>query len=214
MEHKAELAKTKRDGARANYILVGISGSGKTTIGRCLAQKLGLGFLDLDHFIENSTNKSIRQIFLDQGEQAFREKEQESLTTLLDINNHVIAIGAGALSLESIEILKQIGTIIWLDCSSNVAAYRIIRETGGLKRRPLLETLLAETDPNALQVRLREQIDSLLNLRKDLYKLADLSFHESFLSPEDSARRLKKIIENRETNSKLLGKQMNDERQA
>ncbi len=182
---------------RSNFILIGVSGSGKTTIGQCLAQKLGLGFLDVDHWIERSYNKTIAQIFKEQGEDSFRQKEQEALEALADINNHVVAAGAGLVTAENIESIRELGTLVWLNCETHVAANRLIREPGGLLSRPLLISTL-NGEGSSLPQRLKEQIDSLLNKRRDIYDLADLSFNESYLSAEDSARRLKNIIENRE----------------
>ena len=82
--------------SRQNIFLVGPMGAGKTTIGRRLAQQLGLDFLDSDREIEAHTGANIPLIFELEGEEGFRKREQKMLDELTRLNNVVLATGGGA----------------------------------------------------------------------------------------------------------------------
>ena len=89
-----------------NIVLIGFSGTGKTTIGRLLAERLGKVFLDIDSEIEQKCGKSVDDIFRLHGEKYFREQEQSIVHSLLQTQNSVIATGGGAvLSPENAAIL-------------------------------------------------------------------------------------------------------------
>ena len=93
----------------SNIILIGYMGSGKTTLGKKLAKKLGFEFLDTDDFIEDSTNKSIPEIFNELGEDGFRKLEYDVLNAL-DVNNCVISVGGGMPCFyNNIDTLNSIG---------------------------------------------------------------------------------------------------------
>jgi len=79
-----------------NLILIGMMGSGKSTIGRLLAQKLNLRFFDIDFIIENKADMKIEEIFEKKGEAAFRNLEKEITLKFLNKTNCVISLGGGA----------------------------------------------------------------------------------------------------------------------
>jgi len=117
-------------------ILIGPMGSGKTTIGSLLAEKLGLSFRDTDHLIEEQEGKTVSQIFLDQGEDAFRAIEKRVLREELLTDGTVLSLGGGApISMDAQSALRAIAShIIFLDISLSTVAPRI----GFNRDRPLL----------------------------------------------------------------------------
>lgn len=115
-------------------------GSGKTTVGRVLAEKLKLEFIDLDKRIEKSFGRSIPEIFFHHGEQAFRVHERECLHHLLnEESDSVIATGGGTpCFFDSMDLMKAAGKTIYLKCAPEVLFERL---KGSSSRRPLLSRL-------------------------------------------------------------------------
>jgi len=119
-----------------NIILVGPMGSGKTTIGRRLSERLSLDFFDSDHEIVNTTGVSIDHIFDIEGEKGFRAREFDVIKKLCNKTNIVLATGGGAVILkENRELMKKASSIIYLSSSVD----QILRRTAKSKTRPLLE---------------------------------------------------------------------------
>jgi shikimate kinase / 3-dehydroquinate synthase len=119
-----------------NIVLVGMMGSGKTTIGKSLASHLGKQFIDSDHEIQARTGVKIPVIFEIEGEAGFRKRESEVLRDLSKKDNIVLATGGGAiLSQENRALLKQSGTVVYLRASIN----DLHRRTRYDKNRPLLQ---------------------------------------------------------------------------
>ncbi len=144
-----------------NVFLVGLMGAGKTTIGRILARKLGLKFIDSDHEIEARTGASIPWIFEIEGEQSFRRREADVIRELAGQQGIVLATGGGAiLNPDSRAILKARGTVIYLRASVS----SILVRTAHDKNRPLLQT----ADP-------RKKLEELMLVRDPLYlEVADI----------------------------------------
>ena len=78
-----------------NIILIGMPGSGKTTLGKIVAKELGLAFYDSDKVIENNQGKTVLEIFSEMGEGYFRDLETETLSSLASLDNAVISTGGG-----------------------------------------------------------------------------------------------------------------------
>ena len=136
-------------------------GSGKTEVGKRLAQRLGYAFLDTDKLIEEKTGKSISEIFREEGESSFRELETEVIKNLSGITGYIISTGGGiVIREENILSLKNIGLVVWLKTSPETIINRISSET----HRPLLNV------DNPL-----EQIKKLLSIREQFYSRADVS---------------------------------------
>ncbi|MRV75051.1 3-dehydroquinate synthase [Duganella sp. FT92W] len=131
-------------------------GAGKTTIGRLLARKLGMQFIDSDHEIEARTGASIPWIFEIEGEQSFRRREAEVIRELSAQSGIVLATGGGAiLNPQSRQYLRERGTVIYLRASIN----SILQRTAHDKNRPLLQT----ADP-------RKKLEELMAQREPLYE--------------------------------------------
>lgn len=146
---------------KPNVILVGLSGSGKTSIGRAAARELHWPFIDFDIEIEHRQHASISQIFERDGEPKFRELEQELTRELVTCSGTIMSAGGGwVTNRESVALLRQTGRIIYLRASPELLAARLATAR---VRRPLLE------GDNPLEVLTR-----LYESRRALYEEADL----------------------------------------
>ncbi|MFN3484252.1 MAG: shikimate kinase [Planctomycetota bacterium] len=142
-----------------NVVLIGFRGSGKTTVGKALAARLGREFIDCDEYIERKTQLSIREIFERWGESHFRNLESEAIAELAKLDGKVIATGGGAvLRYKNIQILKRNGKIFHLEVSPETAFRRIEADGSTRQRRPAL----TDKDPFT---EIREQIE----LRRPYY---------------------------------------------
>jgi len=136
-----------------SLVLVGMMGAGKSSIGRKLAQRLGLPFVDADSEIEQAANASIPEIFEKHGEPYFRAGEARVIARLLDAGPQVLATGGGAfMHPQSRDAIRAKGISVWLKADHDVLMKRIKRRND----RPLLKTddpgetlrrLMAERDP-------------------------------------------------------------------
>ena len=114
--------------------LVGFMGSGKSTVGRRLAEELGWPFVDLDDDIEAAAGRKIADIFTNDGEEAFRDAEHAALRARVGGPATVVALGGGAFTFaRNRELLRGAGTSVWLDCPFELA----MRRVAGFAHRPL-----------------------------------------------------------------------------
>lgn len=133
-----------------SLVLVGLMGAGKTTIGRRLANRLDLPFVDADAEIEKAAGTSIADIFKDFGENHFRDGEQRVIARLLDTGPQVLATGGGAFVNEKTRAaIKEKGISIWLKADLDVLMKRVSRRS----HRPLLQN----DDPEAVMKRLIDE---------------------------------------------------------
>lgn len=141
-------------------VLVGLMGAGKTSVGRCLAARMELCFVDTDHEIEAATNCSITDFFKLYGKSTFRNNERRIVTQLLSKDAQVMATGGGTfLDPEIRALIKKIGISIWLKADLDL----LIRRTSQHNNRPLLQT----GEPHKI-------LDKLMAERYPIYKQADL----------------------------------------
>ena len=142
-------------------VLVGLMGAGKTSIGRRLATRLGMPFVDADAEIEAAAGESISDIFARHGEQAFRDGERRVIARLLDRPPHVLATGGGAfLDPETRAKITASGTSVWLRASIETLVRRLEKSR---TQRPLL----ASGD-------LRERVNQLMEERYPIYAQAEI----------------------------------------
>ena len=142
-----------------NIVLVGLSGSGKTTIGKLLEQKINLKFIDTDEIIVNNENRSINDIFATDGEKFFRQIEFEVVRKVSEQNDLIISTGGGVvLNQENIDNLKKNGIVFYLKTSVDTLINRLKNDT----TRPLLKT-------NDLRLKL----EKMLLDRATFYEKAD-----------------------------------------
>lgn len=117
-------------------VLIGPPGAGKSTVGKALAEQLSLEFLDTDSLIEQSTGKTITDIFVVDGEPVFRAIELQTLAAVLRSENAIVSLGGGApMSEEAQSLISQSNSwVVFLDVSLSIAAPRV----GFNRDRPLL----------------------------------------------------------------------------
>ena len=166
-----------RDGGepRGCVLLAGMMGSGKSAVGGILARRLGWRFIDTDREIEASARASVAQIFANEGEPRFRERERDALRAL-PASGAVVALGGGAVvEAGNREILAAKGTLVWLDASPEALAAR----TGADSGRPLLAGL----DREGRIARLRD----LAAARRPAYAQAALRIDTDGRTPREVA---------------------------
>ena len=164
-------------------------GTGKTTVGRIVAEKLGRMFFDTDSMIEDSTGQSISEIFQNCGEAAFRKLESETIALVAGMDNIVISCGGGSvINSKNMDILRKNGIIINLFASPEHLLERVSLNDN----RPLIVRAL-----NPLG-----EIKKLLEQRKEAYKNCDFAFNTEGLSPEQCAQ---EILENKELQKAMQG---------
>ncbi len=146
---------------RKNICIIGLMGSGKSVIGRDLSRYLNLQFFDTDKEIEQKVNKSINQIFCEEGETYFRKIEEKICLDLLNYDNCVISLGGGSIINKKIrKIIKQNSYSIYLE----VKLTNLTNRLKSSKKRPLLNNNLDK----------RETLENLYNDRRKFYEKADL----------------------------------------
>lgn len=142
-------------------VLTGMSGSGKSTVGKFLSEKLKINYADIDEQIIRNEKKSINEIFAQNGEKYFRELEKNTVIDVFQPENMVVSLGGGAFeNKDTRNFLLKNSVVIYLKTSANAMYQRLKISTD----RPLLN--------NNMSV---EHIESLLNLRKINYELAHFS---------------------------------------
>ena len=163
-------------------MLVGLSGSGKSTVGPLLAARLGRRFVDTDDLIEAEAGATIPEIFAERGEGAFRAIEETAVARAVGGEPAVIATGGGApMGQRNRDLLWQGNLVVWLDANVPTLARRL--ERGG-PDRPLLRS------PGGPA----ERLQGLLEARRPIYAQAHLHLRTDTLSPdavvEEIARRI------------------------
>lgn len=155
-----------------NIVLIGFSGTGKTTTGQILARLLGKTFIDIDSEIEKNCGMTIEKIFSDFGEGFFREKERDSIRALKKRTGTIVATGGGAvLFSENVAELKRCGTIVALHASASVILER-------LEKDPVGRPLLACSDRLA-------RIEQMMCKRAERYCIADVTVETEGLTPQE-----------------------------
>ena len=138
-------------------------GAGKSTVGKILAEKLNRDFYDTDQAIEESTKKSISEIFESEGEDYFRDREEEIVKKIAsEVKEAVVALGGGAiLRLTNWELINRSGFTVYLKCKSNVLLNRLAKDAS----RPLI----ANISPESYQA----ELSKLFEMRRPFYEQAD-----------------------------------------
>lgn len=164
--------------------LTGFMGSGKTSVGRCLAEQLGVEFVDLDKVIEAGEGKSISEIFSGGGEDFFRSRESMYLRSMARDSNVVVATGGGTPCFhDNMQWMNEHGITIYLSAVPEVLMSRLQREAG---HRPMLrEKSGAE---------LRQLVQTILESREEYYSRAHHIINTGTLRPEEIARRIQALL--------------------
>ena len=159
--------------------LIGYRGSGKTTIGRRLADRLWQPFIDTDDLVVKKAGKSIKEIFEQEGEQRFRDLETEVVREVCTQPETVIAFGGGALDRdENREAIKQAGLrLVYFKCEPAELLKRIQNDPETAANRPALSNLGGSI----------EEIESVLARREPIWRnIAGAELEVTYLTPEDA----------------------------
>lgn len=144
-----------------SFVLVGLMGAGKSAIGRRLAARLDIPFVDADQEIEKAAGKTVKEIFADHGEAYFRDGERRVIGRLLDEGPKIVATGGGAfMNAELRSEIRRKGVSVWLRADLDVLMERVSRRD----TRPLL----LKADPRAV-------MEALMQERYPVYATADIT---------------------------------------
>ena len=164
-----------------NIVLVGMMGSGKSSIGKLLSRKTGLDFIDIDALIEKKENKSITEIFKVNGEKYFRDLEEKISIKKLKEYNNVISLGGGAFLNAKIRKKSSLNSItVWLNWKTSTLIDRIKDS----KKRPVVTNLKAN------------EIKDLIEERSKIYNLSDYKVNCDKLSKSEIVDKIKDFYEN------------------
>ena len=164
-----------------NIVLVGMMGSGKSSIGKLLSKKTGLDFIDIDALIENKENKSITEIFKLNGEKYFRDLEEKISIKKLKEYNNVISLGGGAFLNAKIRKQSSLNSItVWLNWKTSTLIDRIKDS----KKRPVVKNLKAN------------EIKDLIEERSKIYNSSDYKVNCDKLSKSEIVNKIKNFYEN------------------
>ena len=161
-----------------NVVLIGYRGCGKTTVGRLLASRLGWLFVDTDTLIEEGTGATIRELFSDGAEEAFRNLESEVVSEVARRDRQVISTGGGVVLRESNRVaLKRNGKLVWFTAPAEVLWQRILGDRSRLVNRPAVDRVLG------LKI-----VEAALAVREPLYaRSADVVIDTRDRSPDELA---------------------------
>jgi shikimate kinase len=161
-------------------VLVGTMGAGKTTVGRIVAEALGAAFLDTDHLVEERAGKPVAEIFVDDGEQAFRALERAAVADALADHTGVLALGGGAVLDSETRRLLQGQRVVFLRVGLADAAQRV----GLGVSRPLLLG------------NVRGRVKQLIDERTPVYEsLAQHTVDTDGLSADEVAARVRALVQ-------------------
>jgi shikimate kinase len=150
-----------------NVYLIGFMGSGKSTVGKILAEKLNMNFIDIDKLIEEKEGMKIKDIFEQKGEGYFRELERKQIEAIVNQERLVVSTGGGlGANLDNMNLMKKNGDVVWLDVSLNTVLDRLKND----QDRPLLK------QPT-------EKIKQLFEERKNVYRLANIRINADKKTP-------------------------------
>lgn len=162
-------------------VLVGLMGAGKSSVGRRLAQRMALPFVDADAEIERAAGQSIEDIFALHGEAAFRDGERRVIARLLEDPVHVLATGGGAfMDPRTRALIRERGTSIWLKADLD----ELVRRVGRRSNRPLLR----QGEP-------RQVLERLMLERYPIYAEADMTVISGSGAAEETVEKVIAAIE-------------------
>lgn len=168
--------------AGAPLFLVGFMASGKSTVGRLVAARLGWEFRDLDRVIADAAGRTIPEIFAAEGEEGFRRRETEAVAEATALRNAVIATGGGAACREpNLSRMLAAGHVVALA----VSPQEVVRRTQGRSNRPLLD---GAADPLAAAT-------ALLQARAPFYARAHATIQTQDLQPDEVAAAVMRVLE-------------------
>ena len=166
--------------------LIGYMGAGKTTLGKSLAQRMNLNYIDTDHFIEKRYRKKISEIFAAEGEDRFREIEHRILLEISEFEDVVISTGGGLPCFNNnMAIMNDTGITVYLEAPVEELAARL---DASKNVRPVLKN----RSGNELEAFIKDS----MSVRKPFYELAKVRFHVLPTANKNDVERLAKELDN------------------
>jgi len=167
---------------KKNLVLTGMMGSGKSTVGKYLSDRLKMQFADMDNIIEKKLSLSIVEIFQNKGEEFFRKIEEEETGKIIKKSGFIIALGGGAFVNKTIrEQIKKNSISVWLDLDIDT----IYKRTNINKKRPLLKNIS------------KQDLEKLYEERIKIYSLADFKISCNSKSKGEIVDEIEKIYEDK-----------------
>lgn len=166
--------------------LIGYMGAGKTTVGKELSEQLGLSFIDLDCYIEGRYHRTVGQLFVEKGEEAFRNIERRMLREVATFEDILVSTGGGApCFFDNMEFMNGVGTTVYLKVSVDELTKRleVCRNT-----RPVLKGRSGEE--------LREFISESLEKREPFYTKASVLFEAEEMLTDQDVHTISKALQN------------------
>lgn len=169
-------------------VLIGYMGAGKTTVGKALADELGLTFYDLDWYISMRYHRTVSEIFAERGEEGFRDLERRMLHEVAEFENVIISCGGGTpCFFDNMEYMNSLADTIYLKADPDVLAMHLKMGKG---KRPLIEG----KTPEELESYIRES----LAVREPYYKQAkytlDVSLLDNYTKIQESVRLIREML--------------------
>jgi shikimate kinase len=165
---------------KLNISLCGMMGSGKSSIGKILANKLNYNFIDVDKMIEIDAGKTIKKIFEEDGEQYFRDLEEKKTINILELKETIVSLGGGAIINKNIRgSIKKNSYNIYLNVNIDILTKRLQNS----KTRPLI-----------YKKNLKKELINLIGIREKFYRKADLIVKNEKNIIETTENIIKKII--------------------
>ena len=165
---------------KTNITLCGMMGSGKSAIGRILANKLNYNFIDVDKVIENEAKKTIKKIFEEDGEMYFRDLEEKITINTLENREAIVSLGGGAIINKNIRnSIKMNSYNIYLNVDVDILTKRL---------------QFSKTRPLIYKKDLKKELINLINKRKKFYQKADLIIQNEKNIIETTENIIKKIV--------------------
>jgi len=166
---------------KKNLVLTGMMGSGKSTVGKFLSQKLKMNFADTDEIIEKKFSLKINEIFEQKGEKFFRDTERSEILKLSEGKDFVISLGGGSFMDDTIrQKVKETSVSFWLDLNVD----KIIERTSYNQKRPLINKMS------------KQGLIELYEERKEVYSKADFKIDCNLKNKDEIVEQIKNIYEN------------------
>lgn len=178
-----------------NIYFVGLTGAGKTSIGWGLSKEIGMGFIDLDEWIEEQHEKSIADLFEDEGEAAFRHIEHQAVKQVLAVKNHVISLGGGTvMNDKNWELIRSSGVTVWIQGSPVQVAKRLSNNLEALDQRPMLSRFAEIEDESERYTKVKNEVENMLSVRSKRYGECDFQIDLSHAAVDSSVKQVKELL--------------------
>lgn len=181
-------SKNQKSSQVKRIIIIGYMGAGKTTVGKALAEDLGLTFYDLDWYIENRMRKTIKQIFDESGEEGFRKIEHNMLHEVAEFENVIISCGGGTpCFFDNMDYMNEQGETLYLKASPEVLY-------GHLRMGKSVRPLLLNKTPEEVKVFIQEQLQKREPFYNKAKHILDVSLMDNFDKIKISVKQARALL--------------------